>query len=102
VLPLLLLVTDMSILRVSSQAPGDGDSFCTQLSEAVTPPAYPPNVVPLMDSYHYLNLLSPVPSYPSTWQQVDEDNIPDSYGGATEVSLDNLNTLNHILLKFFD
>ena len=38
----------------SAQAPGDGDSRCTGVSDA---PTYPDNEKTLMDSYHYLQLL---------------------------------------------
>ena len=81
-----MVVLYFALSLVRSQAPGDGDPFCTQLSEAVTPPAYPPNTRILMDSFHYLQLLSPVTNIPSAWQQVDVDDIISSSGSVTEVS----------------
>ena len=88
--PLLLIFNLTLLCQVIAQAPGDGDSFCTQQSSVIVPPAYPPNIGPLMDSYHYLRLLSPVSSYPSAWQQVDVDATPDSNGGASEVRIDHI------------
>jgi len=73
-------------MHVLAYSPGDGDPFCTQLSSAVTPPIYPPNSRILMDSLHYLNLLSPLPSISSAWQEVDVDGNRDSNNGVTEVS----------------
>ena len=81
-----VVVLHFLLSLVQSQAPGDGDPFCTKLSEAVTPLAYPPNTTILMDSYHYLQLLSPVPNIPSPWQQVDVDGRTSSSGISTEVS----------------
>ena len=81
-----VLVLLVFLACVQSQAPGDGDPFCTQLSEAVTPPAYPSNSRILMDSFHYLQLLSPVSNIPSAWQQVDVDDIISSTAASTEVS----------------
>ena len=80
------LVLLVFLARVQSQAPDDGDPFCTKLSAAVTPPAYPSNSRILMDSFHYLQLLSPVPNIASVWQQVDVDGRTSSSGASTEVS----------------
>ena len=49
VLPLSLLLS-----QCSAQAPGDGDSKCTDGGDT---PTYPDNEKTLMDSYHYLQLL---------------------------------------------
>ena len=81
-----MVVLHFLLSLVQSQAPGDGDPFCTKLSKAVTPPTYPSNTRILMDSLHYLQLLSPVPSIPSAWQQVDVDGKTSSGGASTEVS----------------
>ena len=40
--------------QCSAQAPGDGDTRCTEDEDA---PTYPDNEKTLMDSYHYLQLL---------------------------------------------
>ena len=59
--------------RATAQAPGDGEQFCANLSK-VDPPLYPANAIILMDSYNYINLLTPVMPLASIWQQVDNDN----------------------------
>ena len=59
--------------RATAQAPGDGEQFCADLS-MVDPPLYPANAIILMDSYNYINLLTPVMPLDSIWQQVDNDN----------------------------
>ena len=76
---------------VFSQAPGDGDSLCVNSTvdngTALVPnpflrPSYPANVMGLMDSREYVNLLDdPNPA----WQQVDND-ISNSDEVATNVS----------------
>ena len=81
-----VVVLHFALSLVQSQAPGDGDPFCTQSSVAVTPPTYPSNSTILMDSFHYLQLLSPVPAISSTWQQIDVDGRTTSSGASTEVS----------------
>ena len=52
-----------------AQAPGDADAFCTERSNILD---YPPEVKPLMDSYHYRQLLPP--NMGVVWQTVDNDN----------------------------
>ena len=59
--------------RATAQAPGDGEQFCADLSK-VDPPLYPANAIILMDSYNYINLLTPGMPLDSIWQQVDNDN----------------------------
>ena len=81
-----VVVLHFVLSLVQSQAPGDGDPFCNQLIVPVTPPTYPPSTTILMDSFHYLQLLSPVPAISSSWQQVDVDGITSSSGASTEVS----------------
>ena len=51
---LFLLVAVVATYCSASQAPGDGDSRCTEDEDA---PTYPDNEKTLMDSYHYLQLL---------------------------------------------
>ena len=51
---------------VSSQAPGDEDQFCLDISTA---PAYAPSVKPLMDSWRYRSLLS----QDGVWYALDRD-----------------------------
>ena len=80
---LLLLVQ-----TVTGQAPGDEDELCTVTLPSLNPPQNvfidPPNVVPLMDSSHYLRLLPPNPN--PVWQRVDlDDNNPS--GQQTNVSV---------------
>ena len=73
---LLAVVIVLSLLSGWScaQAPGDGDSFCTETlpSIGVNILDYPPEVKPLMDSRHYQALLPP--STGAVWQTVDNDN----------------------------
>ena len=99
-----VVVLHFILSLVQSQAPGDGDPFCTQLSMSITPPTYPPNTRILMDSLHYLQLLSPVPSIPAAWQQVDVDGRTSSSGASTEVSsylvVANQHTSCHSLSSF--
>ena len=64
---------------VVSQAPGDGDSLCTDefINGMANPfydsrPTYADNVRPLMDSRNYVVLLDEGAHIP--WQQVDNDN----------------------------
>ena len=51
---------------VSSQAPGDEDQFCLDISTA---PAYAPSVKPLMDSWRYRSLLG----QGGVWYALDRD-----------------------------
>ena len=59
--------------RATAQAPGDEKLFCADLS-VVDPPLYPAIAIILMDSYKYINLLTPLTPLDSIWQQVDNDN----------------------------
>ena len=72
---------------VAGQAPGDEDTHCTEFLPSLNPPQNvfddPPNVVPLMDSSHYLRLLPP--NTDPVWQGVDMDDS-NPIGGATTVS----------------
>ena len=55
---------------IIARAPGDGDSFCTNTLPGVpgvAPPVYPVNTRILMDSYHYIHLLSSQTG--AAWQQ---------------------------------
>ena len=79
---LLLLVQ-----AVTGQAPGDENTHCTEFLPSLNPPQNvfddPPNVVPLMDSSHYISLLPPNPN--PVWQSIDlDDNNP--AGHSTTVS----------------
>ena len=65
---------------VVSQAPGDGDSLCTDefINGVPNPfydsrPTYADNVRPLMDSRNYVVLLEGDSAH-IPWQQVDNDN----------------------------
>ena len=49
-----VLIMSLVLSPCSAQAPGDGDSRCTEGEDA---PTYPDNEKTLMDSYHYLQLL---------------------------------------------
>ena len=49
-----MLIVSLVLSTCSTQAPGDGDSRCTDDEDA---PTYPDNEKTLMDSYHYLQLL---------------------------------------------
>ena len=60
-----MLIISLVLSPCSAQAPGDGDSRCTDDEDA---PTYPDNEKILMDSYHYIQLLpgngsgsSPIP-----------------------------------------
>ena len=66
---------------VVSQAPGDGDSLCTDefINGMENPfydnrPTYADNVRPLMDSKDYVVLLEGDEGARIRWQQVDNDN----------------------------
>ena len=66
---------------VVSQAPGDGDSLCTDefINGGENPffdnrPTYADNVRPLMDSRDYVVLLKGDKGAHIPWQQVDNDN----------------------------
>ena len=48
------------------------EQFCAELS-MVDPLLYPANAIILMDSYNYINLLTPVTPLESIWQQVHDD-----------------------------
>ena len=83
----IFLLLSVLVATVSTSAPGDEESFCTNDLEAsamTPPPVYSPNSRILMDSYNYINLLPPHDN--SVWQQVDNDdnNIA---GRGTSVSL---------------
>ena len=74
---------------VIAQAPGDGDSFCTNTLpnvSGVAPPVYPVNVRILMDSYNYIRLLSTQSG--AVWQQVNVDGIQSQGRGATVSKVD--------------
>ena len=81
----LILTWQIMLSQVMSQAPGDGDSFCTTLSISVDPPSYPPNLMILMDSYHYINLIPVLDPNGGVWQQVDIDGRLGGTGGTTSV-----------------
>ena len=49
-----MLIISLVLSSCSAQAPGDGDSRCTDDEDA---PTYPDNEKTLIDSYHYLQLL---------------------------------------------
>ena len=73
---------------VIGQAPRDENPLCTEVLPSLDPPQNvfmdPPNVVPLMDSSHYVRLLPPNPN--PVWQRVDlDDNNPP--GQQTTVSV---------------
>ena len=63
---------------IIAQAPGDGDSFCTNI---FSPPVSLCNARILMDSYNYIRLLSSQSG--AVWQQVDVDNSSSQGRGAT-------------------
>ena len=54
------------IALATSQAPGDEDSFCLEISSA---PAYAPSVKPLMDSWWYRQLLG----QSGVWHTLERD-----------------------------
>ena len=75
----------------SAQAPGDGDSRCTEGEGA---PTYPDNEKTLMDSYHYLRLLPGngtgeiIPG--AVWNDMSLDGNDD-----------NLNTVNPTFVRYY-
>ena len=74
---------------IIAQAPGDGDSFCTNFLPSVPgvpPPVYPVNARILMDSFNYIRLLSSQTG--AAWQQVDVDGIQSQGRGATVSEVD--------------
>ena len=71
--------------RATAQVHGDGKQFCADLN-MVDPPLYPANTIILMDSYNYINLLTPVTPFDSIWQQVDNDNATADYESPSIVS----------------
>ena len=78
------------VSRTVAQAPGDGDSICTNefLNGMTNPffatrPTYGPNERPLMDSRDYVGLLQGGDDIP--WQSVDNDDN-NTAGVATAVS----------------
>jgi hypothetical protein len=83
--PWLVILTVGNLLSVvSAGAPGDGDTFCISSTLGTLLPApLPSNAKILVDSFHYLTLLSD--EFRPAWQQVDLDsnNVP---GGTTSVS----------------
>ena len=81
----LILMWQIILPQVKSQAPGDEDSFCTTLSSSIIPPFYPPNSVILMDSYNYLQLIPVLNPNSGVWQQVDIDGRLGGTGGASIV-----------------
>ena len=81
----LILVWQIILPQVKSQAPGDEDSFCTTLSSSIIPPSYQPNSVILMDSYNYINLIPVLTPNSGVWQQVDIDGRLGVNGGASIV-----------------
>ena len=81
----LILMWLIILPQVKSQAPGDEDSFCTTLSASIVPPSYPPNVMILMDSYNYINLIPVLNPSSGVWQQVDIDGRLGVNGGASIV-----------------
>ena len=81
----LILMWQIILPQVKSQAPGDDDNFCTTLSASILPPSYPPNSVILMDSYNYVNLIPVLTPNSGVWQQVDIDGRLGVNGGTTSV-----------------
>ena len=92
-----VILLQLTLLRECfAQAPDDADPFCT-----VTLPGigfnildYAPEVKPLMDSRHYLNLL-PLHAN-AVWQEVDNDNN-NRVGTTTDVSW--VEMIEHIILR---
>ena len=80
-----LLMWQIILPQLKSQAPGDEDSFCTTLSASILPPYYPPNSVILMDSYNYIQLIPDLTPNSGVWQQVDIDGRLGVNGGASIV-----------------
>lgn len=71
----LLLSTVLTV--ACAQAPGDEDKLCTNILPSLGQNMFagPPNVVPLMDSSHYVFLLPP--NLNPVWQSLDlDDNNP--------------------------
>ncbi|KAL5491927.1 hypothetical protein EMCRGX_G017303 [Ephydatia muelleri] len=70
-----LVQLSVIVVWTRAQAPGDGANLClsAQLAKAPYPPQFPKNVVPLMDSYDYLSLLTLPPPGMDTWKVVDVD-----------------------------
>lgn len=70
-----LVQLSVIVVWTRAQAPGDGANLClsAQLAKAPYPPQFPKNVVPLMDSYDYLSLLTLPPPGMDTWKAVDVD-----------------------------
>ena len=59
----------LACLKLSStQSPGDGSSICQ--NEPFIKPPYPSNIVPLMDSYDYVDLRA---SEGGPWNTMDVD-----------------------------
>ena len=81
----LILMWQIILPQVKSQAPGDEDSFCTTLSASIVPPSYPSNFMILLDSYNYINLLPVFTPNSGVWQQVDIDGRLGGNGGTTSV-----------------
>ena len=80
-LVVLALVFLGAVTCVHSQAPGDGDSICTEETiQGITNPflanrpEYSPNERPLMDSRDYISLLQGSGNAYVPWQSVDRDN----------------------------
>ena len=83
---LILLASILAL--VAGQAPGDEDELCTVTLPSLIPPQNvfmdPPNVVPLMDSSHYMRLLPPNPN--PVWQRIDlDDNNPTGQGTTVSI-----------------
>ena len=70
-----LVQLSVIVVWTRAQAPGDGANLClsAQLAKAPYPSQFPKNVVPLMDSYDYLSLLTLPPPGMDTWKVVDVD-----------------------------
>lgn len=54
-----------------AQAPGDEDDRCLQRTATIRPPTYPPNIMPLMESLYYLQLLGEN----GAWKTIGENRV---------------------------
>ena len=81
----ILIFIAVTAQPVAGVAPGDEKQQCRDIRESgLAPlPAYSANMKVLMDSWNYLNLLSPRTG--AVWDQVDND-INNSEGITTNVS----------------
>ena len=68
-----LLVQLSLLIAAQAQAPGDGATFCLAEGKTAYPSGFNKNVIPLMDSYDYLSLITPSLPGTDTWMGVDAD-----------------------------